>query len=69
MNHMGEKHNIHLDFGSKIGFDSYYPRAASLIALKKKTMLIKLSDNDFENVNTKRLIKSLHEGLNYSNAK
>jgi hypothetical protein len=61
--------NIHIDFGSKIGFDLYYPRNASLAALKKKTIQIKLLENDFENVNTKGLIKSLHKALNFTNTK
>lgn len=61
--------NIHIDFGVKIGFDSYYPRNASLAALKKKTIQIKLLENDFENVNTKGLIKSLYKALNFTNTK
>ena len=38
-------HHIYLDFGSKVGFDTIYPRQAMLNLSKRKTVRFNLSEN------------------------
>jgi hypothetical protein len=56
--------NCHLDFGTKLGFDQNYPRSADLLALRKKSISIRLSEENFETCNAQDLFGPIESALN-----